>query len=458
MFFNLIILFNFLLNQSFAIYDSDFDSDYENEKCNPTSDKKCLACNEALSKSIHETFLAGTNYFAITSCRKGVKFTPQGLELTIRKEFDNPALTSSFYIMYGKVEAQIKGSFGPGIVSSFYLQSDDLDEIDVAEILGGDPFNYQTNYFIKGNVTTYDRARYHRLKKSPLNEFYTYGVEWTPKYITWYLNGEPVRQLSRHNKQGYPSSPMVLKLSLWSGETTQDQGTIAWSRGLTDYNNGPFTMYVKNLKVTDYSVAKSYMYGWSSSGEWLNLNARDGYIYNDNQANEPPVKFPTYRHEDWTVPHERSIVFPTATTTTSTGTQTETPFDFATTTIAIDQLIKKTNPKKTKNSKNVYDLPLQTELGKEVYELVHESWETSIFSTSTENYFHKTLNVVATPTSQKLKSKDSSSFVQFPDKQNDENKPKVKEKKKKNSAVSSFNTDFILFILFTEFVLIMTSF
>ena len=45
--------------------------------------------------------------------------------------------------MYGKVEAEIKGAAGKGIISSFYLQSDDLDEIDVVEIFGSDPMNFK---------------------------------------------------------------------------------------------------------------------------------------------------------------------------------------------------------------------------------------------------------------------------------------------------------------------------
>ncbi|KAI5958711.1 uncharacterized protein KGF55_005709 [Candida pseudojiufengensis] len=448
-----------LINRSFATIDSDLESDYENEKCNPVLDKQCLACNEALGRSIHETFSHGTEYFAVTSCRKGVRFGSNGLQLTIRKEFDNPALTSSFYILYGKVEAEIKGSFGPGIVSSFYLQSDDLDEIDIAEILGGDPFNYQTNYFIKGNVTTYDRARYHKLNKSPLNEFYTYGVEWTPKMITWYLNGEPVRQLNRLNKQGYPSSPMVVKLSLWSGETTQDQGTIAWSRGLTDYNNGPFMMHIKNLKVSDYSTGESYMYGWLPNGQWMKLNAKGGSIYKDGSETQSPPKFPTQRHEDWTVPHERSVILPTSTKIKPTGT--EKPFDFASTTIAIDKLIKKINPKKSKNSKGLYEFPKQTG----VYELVRESWETSIFSTSTETHFQTTIKngESKTTSDRKLKSKESS-FIQFPEKEgeNDDKKKSTKtnkkQKKKKTSEASTFNFTSISFILLIETILIMTSF
>ena len=105
--------------------------------------------NEALGRKVFESFSDGTKYFTITSSRRGVRFDEDGLTLTILDKFDNPALASSFYIMYGKIDVEIKGAPGKGIISSFYLQSDDLDEIDVVEIFGSDPYEFQTNFSLK---------------------------------------------------------------------------------------------------------------------------------------------------------------------------------------------------------------------------------------------------------------------------------------------------------------------
>lgn len=51
--------------------------------------------------------------------------------------------------MFGKVEVVLKAAPGAGIVSSFVMQSDDLDEIDW-EWLGSDPDEVQSNFFGKG--------------------------------------------------------------------------------------------------------------------------------------------------------------------------------------------------------------------------------------------------------------------------------------------------------------------
>ncbi|EGW31116.1 uncharacterized protein SPAPADRAFT_142833 [Spathaspora passalidarum NRRL Y-27907] len=332
--FLLVFILSILSVTSLDSDDDSDDSDLELERCNPLTDNQCLVTNEALGTSIFESFQTGTRYFAITSSRNRIMFDPNGLQLTIKKEFDNPSLVSSFYIMYGKVEAEIKGAHGRGIISSFYLQSDDLDEIDIVEVFGGDPYEYQTNYFVKGNTTNYDRGRYHSLATSPLTEFHKYGMEWTPHKITWFLDGKKVRVLNKKNKYGFPCSPSFLKFSLWAGgDYSNDEGTITWAGGPTNYDEGPFTMTIRNLNVTDYSNGVAYSYGNLSGGKWLDLQANGGEIYDEEDEDpESPTKTST-------IP--------------KTKTKTKVPKS---------QLLEKTTRKKTTvATNNLYQLPKVTE-------------------------------------------------------------------------------------------------
>lgn len=289
----LVILFLLIPTIVLANATSDLDDDdddvcddeFESIKCNPLLDETCLVTNPALGSSIFESFTNGTKYFAITSCTRGIKFDSNGLQLTLTKRYDNPALVSSFYIMYGKVEADIKGALGKGIISSFYLQSDDLDEIDIAEIFGGDPYEFQTNFFIKGNVSDYARGQYHQMPSSPLSKFHRYGVEWTPNGVVFSLDGKILRAISRSNKYGFPSSPMSIKFSLWAGGNDDNTpGTIAWAGGKTDYSKGPFTMIIKNVKVTDYSTGLAYSYGNLPNGKWLDLHSNGGKIHGSGKV------------------------------------------------------------------------------------------------------------------------------------------------------------------------------
>lgn len=53
-----------------------------------------------------------------------------GAVFTINKETEAPTITSNWYFFFGRVDVVLKAAPGVGIVSSFVLESDDLDEID----------------------------------------------------------------------------------------------------------------------------------------------------------------------------------------------------------------------------------------------------------------------------------------------------------------------------------------
>ena len=180
--------------------------------------------------------------------------------------------------MFGKVSITMKAAPGAGIVSTLVLQSDDLDEIDM-EWLGADGTEVQTNYFGKGDVTTYNRGAFNPAANNQ-NEFITYTVEWTATQVTWSVGGNIVRVLTpaTADTNQYPQTPMQIKFGAWSGgDPSNAAGTIAWARGPTNYADGPFTMTVQSIAVTDYSTGTQYKYG-DTSGTWGSIQAVGGKI------------------------------------------------------------------------------------------------------------------------------------------------------------------------------------
>lgn len=245
--------------------------------CNPLSSSSCPA-DKALATDIAEDFTSKPSNFEIVSTESGVSFNDDGLALTLKKRYDNPSLKSNFYIMFGRVEVHMKAANGTGIVSSFYLQSDDLDEIDI-EFLGGDDTQFQSNYFSKGDTTTYDRGEYHTvLGDSPQTAFHNYTIDWTEEECVWYLDGNAVRTLKNTSSEGYPQTPMYLMTGIWAGgDPSNAAGTIEWAGGETDYSDAPFTMYIKDLIVNDYSTGEEYSYS-DQSGDWSSIEAKDGKV------------------------------------------------------------------------------------------------------------------------------------------------------------------------------------
>jgi Glycosyl hydrolases family 16 len=172
----------------------------------------------------------------------------------------------------------MKAAPGAGIVSTLVLQSDDLDEIDM-EWLGADGTEVQTNYFGKGDVTTYNRGAFNPAANNQ-NEFITYTVEWTASQVTWSVGGTIVRVLTPATADAnqYPQTPMQVKFGAWSGgDSSNAPGTIAWARGPTVYGDGPFTMTVQSIAVTDYSTGTQYKYG-DTTGDWGSIQAVGGKI------------------------------------------------------------------------------------------------------------------------------------------------------------------------------------
>lgn len=150
-----------------------------------------------------------------------------GATFTVAKKGDGPLIQSGWYIMFGKVEYTIKAAPGTGIVSSAVLQSDDLDEIDW-EWLGGKSSQVQTNYFGKGDTSSYNRGAFH---SNPDNqaEWHTYSVDWTSQEIVWAIDGVTVRALTpaTADTNQYPQSPMMIKVGVWAGgDSDNAQGTI----------------------------------------------------------------------------------------------------------------------------------------------------------------------------------------------------------------------------------------
>ncbi|KAI5867051.1 glycoside hydrolase family 16 protein [Durotheca rogersii] len=249
--------------------------------CNPLS-STCPA-DTALGMAIDVDFTRGEVNSFVKSGGEPT-YGPDGVTFTVSQSGNSPQLTSVFYIMFGRVEVNLRAAPGAGIVSSVVLQSDCLDEIDW-EWLGADSSEVQSNYFGKGITASYNRGQFHKMGDNQ-NNFVTYVVDWTSDRIVWTIDGTVVRtlQASEAEPNQYPQTPMQVKFGAWSGgDPSNPDGTIQWARGPTDYSLGPFSMSVKTLKVTDYSTGDSYSYG-DTSGTWQSIRSEGGQV-NGNLGN-----------------------------------------------------------------------------------------------------------------------------------------------------------------------------
>lgn len=181
----------------------------------------------------------------------------------------------------------LKAASGQGVISSIVLESDDLDEIDW-EFMGGNGTHAETNYFGKGNQTSFDRAIYYPVSSDLRENFHNYTLDWTAERLQWLIDGQVVRTLpyaAALNGTNYPQTPMTVRMGIWAGgDPGNNNGTIEWAGGLTDYTKGPYTMNIKSAQVTDYSSGKEY--NWSDkSGGWQSIKSIAYVPFHQNLSN-----------------------------------------------------------------------------------------------------------------------------------------------------------------------------
>jgi beta-glucanase (GH16 family) len=242
------------------------------------------------SKTIDFTSGESSDFTALPGTT--LKHTADGVEFDITNEKQAPTMASNWYFFFGSVEVVMRASDGRGIVSSFVLESDDLDEVDW-EWIGSDTTQVQSNYFGKGDDSTFDRGGFHGVS-NPQAEFHTYRLDWTAEKLVWSINGAPVRTLLYADAKAgtrYPQTPMKVKIGSWvAGSSTAPKGTVEWAGGLADFTNNPtYKMVVKSVKIVDANTgAKSYSYG-DKTGSWQSIKIQDT-TGNANTGSESSTK------------------------------------------------------------------------------------------------------------------------------------------------------------------------
>jgi beta-glucanase (GH16 family) len=248
--------------------------------CNPT-EKTCPSDTglNLYTYSVDFTSISSLPDTWTAASATNLTFGSNGAEFIITESGQAPTISTDFYFLFGRVDVKMKAAPGVGIVSSVVLESDDLDEIDW-EWLGGDTTQVETNFFGKGNTTSYDRATYETVS-TPQDSFHTYTVDWTSDRIEWIVDGATVRTLASTdalalNGKNYPQTPMQLKLGNWCGGCSgESAGTIEWAGGNTTFNDAPYIMYVEKVDITNYNPADKYTYG-DETGDWESIKITNG--------------------------------------------------------------------------------------------------------------------------------------------------------------------------------------
>lgn len=120
-----------------------------------------------------------------------------------------------FAFKYGYIEARVRPPAGQGLWPAVWLLpvNGDPPEIDIVELLGHEPtYAYLTNHYVDpfGNP---QQVQWAYIGPDFTAGFHTFGVEWAPEQITWYIDG-----VERWSTQtGVSRLPMYIIISLAVG-------------------------------------------------------------------------------------------------------------------------------------------------------------------------------------------------------------------------------------------------
>ena len=121
--------------------------------------------------------------------------------------------TNDFY-HYGYYETSMQAIKNKGVVSSFFTytgpsDNNPWDEIDI-EILGKDTTKVQFNYYTNGQG---NHEKMYDLGFDSSQGYHTYGFDWQPDHITWYVDGKAVYTAN----QNIPKTAGKIMMNTWPG-------------------------------------------------------------------------------------------------------------------------------------------------------------------------------------------------------------------------------------------------
>ncbi|KAL2913630.1 hypothetical protein HK105_202759 [Polyrhizophydium stewartii] len=242
----------------------------------------------------------------------GSSATPAGGALGAR-------LSTTRYMLYGRITARLTPAVDPGVVSTFITWSDFQntlpsgeiiqDEIDW-EIVGKNPAKPETNLFT-GKASDYERNSHGGpiAGNITVGEPHDFFIDWKPDRIEWGVDGVVHRtQLKSQSVAADPShlppgafwfseTPSRVQLSVWDGSGGAQQvwagGPIAW--GDRPQISVPFEW----VDIQCYDSAGSPVPRWAADGSGPTAETGAGKASTTGASNSV---WRSARHGHWSAP------------------------------------------------------------------------------------------------------------------------------------------------------------
>ncbi len=183
--------------------------------------------------------------------KKAISLIAIAAAATMAKDYSGAELYTLDEYMYGKYEARMYMGATSGTISSMFLYHNGSEngtgpwvEVDI-EVLGKNPNSFQSNIITGRAGAQITSEEHHSINPAANAGFHTYGLEWTPNYVRWTVDGVEVRK----TEGGQVSDLKLtqgLRFNLWSHE---DAGWV----GPWDDSKLPIFQFINWVKAYKYT-------------------------------------------------------------------------------------------------------------------------------------------------------------------------------------------------------------
>lgn len=195
---------------------------------------------------------------------------------TKSKEFTSGQVLSPTDFLYGYFEIKAKVPEGNGFWPAFWFwtgcSTDMYREIDVFEFCGCDCSEFKSGFFYENDFNGIGADHVKHAEKDidicgndACEAFHTYGVEWTPSKIAFYLDGNKI--ISGSNPYINIPMPAILNLAIngcWSGCGWTYCGDLIWN------TDGSCHVTCGTSFPAKYEI--DYFKVWKKQGEAIYIN------------------------------------------------------------------------------------------------------------------------------------------------------------------------------------------
>ena len=159
--------------------------------------------------------------------------TYNGVKLSLTQN-GGASIKIDYKFQYGVLDAFFKASNGINVISSFYIETENKDQVIFNVHNGNDENSIETNFFYYGNMVN---VKYHYPTELLSETYNKYTIVWFPDYYEWRFNDLILRRMNKNDTDTFPDAPSSIKFSIWTGTSG-----IQW-------DEAPFEYYISSVQL-----------------------------------------------------------------------------------------------------------------------------------------------------------------------------------------------------------------